>query len=135
MLLSGMVLAAAHAQQATIAQDAIHGANPLVGCWKPDIEKSTNPTAESELIAITPQDEQFQITFQTMQANKYNPHYQVITEMRGGTSKLVQADGNTQCSANRTYRFHARWLTDHAEPEVITRIFDSFRLLTNQSDQ
>src|SRR5215470_1791301 len=67
--------------------------DPVVGSWKLDIEKSTNPTAESELITITRQGKLFQITFQAMQSNKYNPHYQVMTDMKGTTSKLVQADG------------------------------------------
>jgi hypothetical protein len=36
---------------------------------------------------------------------------------------------------NTTYRFHARWLTDHPKPEEVTRIFDSFRLLTKENNQ
>lgn len=40
-----------------------------------------------------------------------------------------------QCLGNTTYRFHARWLTDHPEPEEVTRIFNSFRLLPQSNNQ
>lgn len=93
MLLSCVLFLAAHAQQSAMTPEAVQAADPIVGSWKLNIEKSTNPTAESELITITPEGKQFQITFQAMQSNKYNPHYLVVTDMKGTTSKPVQADG------------------------------------------
>jgi hypothetical protein len=51
------------------------------------------------------------------------------------TNAKYVLDDLTQCRANRTYRFHGRWLSDHAKPEEITRIFDSFRLLTKENNQ
>jgi len=72
--------------------------------WKLNIEKSTNSTAESELISITSQGNQFQITFQAIQSNKYNPHYQIVTDMKGETSKPVQADGKPMSDEWRVTR-------------------------------
>jgi hypothetical protein len=40
-----------------------------------------------------------------------------------------------QCLGNRTYKFHARWLTGHPKPEEVSRIFNSFRLLTTEINQ
>jgi hypothetical protein len=94
LLLSSVLFPAGHAQQSTVVPDAVQAAaDPIVGAWKLNVEKSTNPTAESELVTITRQGNEFQIIFQAMQSNKYNPHYQVMTDMKGRTSKLVQADG------------------------------------------
>jgi len=94
MFLSGALFPAGHAQQATTAPEVAQAAtDPIIGWWKLNVEKSTNPTAESELISITAQGNQFQIIFQAMQSNKYNPHYQLTTDMKGATSRLVQADG------------------------------------------
>ena len=94
LLLSSVLFPAAHAQQSTMAPDAVQAAaDPIVGAWELNVEKSTNPNAESELITITRQGNEFQIILQATQSNKYNPHYQVMTDMKGTTSKLVQADG------------------------------------------
>jgi hypothetical protein len=94
LLLSSVLFPAGHAQQSTMAPDAVQAtADPIVGAWKLNVEKSTNPAAESELITITRQGNEFQIILQAMQSNKYNPHYQVMTDMKGTTSKLVQGDG------------------------------------------
>jgi hypothetical protein len=94
MLLSSVLFSPPHAQQSYVSSQATQSpADPIVGAWKLNIEKSTNPTAESELITITRQGDLYQITFQAMQSNKYNPHYQVMTDMKGTTSNLVQADG------------------------------------------
>jgi hypothetical protein len=92
-MLQCSVLFPGHAQQSAMAPEALPAADPIVGWWKLNVEKSTNPTAESELITITPDGKQFQITFQAMQSNKFNPHYLVVTDMKGSTSKPVQADG------------------------------------------
>lgn len=50
------------------------------------------------------------------------------------TSRTYLSYDLTQCSANRTYRFHARWLKDQPKPEEVTRIFDSFRVLTKKNN-
>ena len=92
------------AQQSAPAPEAAQAADPIVGAWKLNIEKSSNPGVESELIVIAPVGSQFQITFQAMQSNKYNPHYQVMTDMKGTTSKLVQVDGKPMSDEWRVTR-------------------------------
>jgi len=105
MLLSSALFQAGRPQQPTVAPDAIQAAaDPIIGSWKLNIDKSTNPTAESELITIIRQGNQFQIIFQAMQSNKYNPHYQVVTDMKGTTSKLVQSDGKPMSDEWRVTR-------------------------------
>lgn len=85
---------AGYAQQPTTLPQATQPAtDPIVGAWKLNIEKSTNPTAESEILTIVPHENQFQVIFQATQSNGYNPHYQLITDMKGATTKLVQTDG------------------------------------------
>jgi hypothetical protein len=94
MLLSGVLFPVGHAQQSTMVPEAAQAAaDPIIGSWKLNVEESTNSTAESELIVITRQGDQFQIVFQATQSNGYNPHYQVMTDMKGATSKLVDTDG------------------------------------------
>jgi hypothetical protein len=56
----------------------------------------------------------------------------VDTHTNGPTYLLIDVN---QCLGNRTYSFHARWLTGHPKPEEVTRIFDSFRLLTKENNQ
>ena len=94
MLLSGLLLPAGHAQQSTMAPEAAPATpDPIIGSWKLNIDASANSTADSELITITRQANQFQIVFLATQSNGYNPHYQLVTDMNGATSKLVEADG------------------------------------------
>jgi hypothetical protein len=94
VLLSGVLFPVGHAQQSTVAPEVAQAAaDPIVGSWKLNVGESTNSTAESELITITRQGNQFQIVFQATQSNGYNPHYQVMTEMKGENSKLVDTDG------------------------------------------
>ncbi len=94
VLLFGSLFPVGHAQQSTMAPEGTQAApDPIIGSWKLNIDKSTNSTSESELITITREVNQFQIVFQAMQANGYNPHYRLVTDMKGMTPKLVQADG------------------------------------------
>lgn len=94
MLLSAVLSPIGHAQQSTMAPEVPQAAaDPIIGSWKLNVEASTNSTAESELITITQQGSRFQMVFQSTQSNGYNPHYQVMTDMKGATSKLVNADG------------------------------------------
>lgn len=62
-------------------------ADPIVGAWKLDIDKSINPTAEAEILTIVPQGDEFKLTFMATQSNGYNPHYEVVTDMKGTISK------------------------------------------------
>jgi hypothetical protein len=94
MLLSVAAFVTGQAQEPPVAAGAGQtAADPILGWWKLNVEKSTNPIAESELIFIAEQGNQFQIVFQAMQSNKYNPHYQITTDMKGTTAKPVQVDG------------------------------------------
>jgi len=61
------------------------------------------------------------------------PAFETIDRRTNGPKYLLYEV--TECSANRTYRFHARWLADQAKPGEVTRIFDSFRLLTSENKQ
>ena len=96
---------AGYAQQSTTPpQTTQPPADPIVGSWKLNIDKSINPIAERELITIARQGNQFQIIFQALQSNEYNPHYQVTTDMNGAISKLVQADGKPMSDEWRVTR-------------------------------
>jgi hypothetical protein len=74
-------------QSATPAQATRPATDPIVGVWKLDIDKSTNPTAEAEILTIVPQGDEFKLTFMATQSNGYNPHYEVVTDMKGTISK------------------------------------------------
>jgi hypothetical protein len=74
-------------QSATSPQATRPVADPIVGAWRLDVEKSTNPSAESEILTIAAQGDQFKLTFVATQSNRYNPHYEVVTDMKGTISK------------------------------------------------
>ncbi len=105
MLLPGVLLPVCHAQQSTMAPEAVQTSpDPIIGAWKLNVEESANSTAESELITISRQANQFQIVFQATQSNGYNPHYQVMTDMKGANSKLVDGDGKPMSDEWRVIR-------------------------------
>ncbi len=74
-------------QYPAAAQDAQTAADPILGAWKLNVPKSTNATAEAEILTIARQGEQFKLTFVAKQANEYNPHYEAVTDMKGMVSK------------------------------------------------
>jgi hypothetical protein len=69
-------------------------ADPIEGVWK-HVGKSKNPIAapKSEVITIVSQDGSYKLTFDVKQSNGFNPKYEVVTDMKGGTVKPVNADG------------------------------------------
>jgi hypothetical protein len=91
--LTGLVLLSAlfqvaHAQESTAPPKATRpAADPFVGAWKLSIDRSTNPTAEAEILTIMPRGDEFELTFVATQSNGYNLHYEVITGMKGTVSK------------------------------------------------
>jgi hypothetical protein len=88
LLLLSVYLPVGYAQQSTAPPQATRpAADPIVGAWKLDIDKSTNPTAEAEILTIVPQGDEFKLTFMATQSNGYNPHYEVVTDMKGTISK------------------------------------------------
>ena len=90
--LAGLVLVSAllpvsHAQKSTAPrQSTRHAAAPFVGSWKLNIDRSTNPTVEAEILTIVPQGNEFRLTFAATQPNGYNPHYEVVSDMKGTIS-------------------------------------------------
>ncbi len=69
--------------------------DPIKGVWKLNVDKSKNAMAipESEVITIVSQDSFYKLTFDVKQSNGYNPKYDIVTDMKGGTVKPVNADG------------------------------------------
>ncbi|HWY55447.1 MAG TPA: hypothetical protein VNZ03_13335 [Terriglobales bacterium] len=65
----------------------------LVGKWKLNVDKSTNPPA-SEAITITSQGSGFMLDFDEKMNNGYNPKYSITTDMKGTTVKPIYADGS-----------------------------------------
>lgn len=87
LLLLGAYRQVGYAQQPTRPPQAMGHADPIIGAWKLDVDKSTNPTAEAEILTITPQGDEFKLTFVATQSNGYNPHYEVVTDLKGTVSK------------------------------------------------
>jgi hypothetical protein len=88
LLLSSALISVGHAQQSTTPSQATRPtADPIVGGWKLNNDKSTNPTAEVEILTIVPQGDEFKLTFMATQSNGYNPHYEIVTDMKGTISK------------------------------------------------
>jgi len=73
-------------QSATSPQATRPVADPIVGAWRLDVKKSTNPLAESEILTIAVQGDLFKLTFVATQSNRYNPHYEAVTDMKGTVS-------------------------------------------------
>ena len=48
---------------------------------------------ESEVITVVTQDSSYKLAFDVKQSNGYNPKYDIVTDMIGGTVKPVNADG------------------------------------------
>ena len=48
---------------------------------------------ESEVVTIVSQDSSYKLTFDVKQSNGYNPKYDIVTDMKGGTVKPINADG------------------------------------------
>ena len=78
---------AGYAQQSVTPPQSMRPADPIVGAWKLNIDKSTNPTAEAEILTVARQGDEFKLTFMAMQSSRYNPHYEVVTDMKGTISK------------------------------------------------
>ena len=70
-------------------------ADPIKGVWKLNVDKSKNAMTvpESEVITIVAQDSTYKLTFDVKQSNGYNPKYDIVTDMKGGMAKPVNADG------------------------------------------
>jgi hypothetical protein len=69
--------------------------DPIKGVWKLNLAKSKYEEAvpESEVITIVAQDSSYKLTFDEKNSNGYNPKYDIVTDMKGGTVKPVMADG------------------------------------------
>ena|ERR1700676_1198623 len=71
--------------------------DPMNGVWKLDLDKSKNALevvgVKSEMITIVAQGSSYKLTFDVKQSNDYNPSYYIVTDMKGGTVKPVNADG------------------------------------------
>lgn len=68
--------------------------DPIKGVWKLNVDKTNNAMApESEVITIVSQDDSYKLTFDVRQSNGYNPKYDIVTDMKGGAVKPVNADG------------------------------------------
>jgi hypothetical protein len=69
--------------------------DPIKGVWKLNVDKSKNAMAipESEVITIVSQDSSYKLTFDVKQSNGYNPKYDIVSDMKGGAVKPVNADG------------------------------------------
>ena len=74
---------------------ALPTSDPIKGVWKLNLDKSKSAMAvpESEIITIVAQDSSYKLTFDVKQSNDYNPKYDIVTDMKGGTVKPVNADG------------------------------------------
>ena len=68
-------------------------ADPLVGKWRLNVDKSTNPPA-SEVITITAQGTGFILDFDQKNDNGYKPQYSITTDMKGTTVKPIYANGS-----------------------------------------
>ena len=67
--------------------------DPVSGAWKLNVDKSTNPPVASELLTIVAQGTDFRLTFDITQDNEYNPHFEVVSDMKGETVKPTYAGG------------------------------------------
>jgi hypothetical protein len=94
-LIVTLLFAAAHAQESATPPPTVQRAatDPVIGAWKLNVDKSTNPPAAAELITVAPQGSSFKLTFDIKQDNGYNPIYEVVTDMKGATVKPAYADG------------------------------------------
>jgi hypothetical protein len=99
------LLAAGSAQQpATLPTPPRAASDPVVGIWRLNVDKSTHPPAASELITIVSQGSDLKLTFDIKQDNEYNPHYELVTDMKGATVKPTYADGKPTNDAWRVTR-------------------------------
>ena len=77
----------------SLAQD-LPKPDPIKGTWKLNADKTNSAMSpESEVITIVSQDNSYKLTFDVKQSNGYNPKYDMVTDMKGGTVKPVYADG------------------------------------------
>ena len=71
--------------------------DPINGVWKLNLDKSKSALevvgVASEVITIVAQGSSHKMTFDVKQSNDYNPNYYIVTDMKGGTVKPVNADG------------------------------------------
>jgi hypothetical protein len=75
--------------------EAVPAPDPIKGVWRLNLDKSKNTLAvpESEVITIVVQDTSYKLTFDVKQSNGYSPNYDIVTDMKGGAVKPVNADG------------------------------------------
>lgn len=76
---------------------AVSTSDPINGVWKLSLNKSKGASevvgVESEVITIVAQGSSYKLTFDVKQSNDYNPNYYIVTDMKGGTVRPVNADG------------------------------------------
>jgi hypothetical protein len=87
---------------------AVSPSDPLDGVWKLNLDKSKNALEvvgiESEVITIAAQGSSHKLTFDVKQSNDYNPHYYIVTDMKGGMVRPVNADGKATNGSWRVTR-------------------------------
>jgi hypothetical protein len=78
--------------------------DPILGAWKLNVDKSTNPPVSSELITIVLQGDNYKLTIEATHENGYNPRYELVTEMKGAIVKPIYADGKSTSDSWRVTR-------------------------------
>jgi hypothetical protein len=76
----------------------------FVGTWKLNVDKSSQPAHESELIKIEPRDGDYKFTYDEVFGNGTNLHWWFVTAMKGGAVKPTQTNGRPMSGESRITR-------------------------------
>ena len=84
---------------------AAPGSDPIKGMWKlnPDKSKNPVPVPDTEIITIVGQESAYKLTFD-MKYRDSKTSFEVVTDMKGGTVKSVNADGQGKPDSWRVTR-------------------------------
>ena len=80
-------------------------ADPIVGVWSLNLEKSKNPmpVPDSEVITIVAHDNRYKLTFD-VKVKGNEETYEIVTDMKGGAVKPVNGDAQRRMESWRVTR-------------------------------
>ena len=87
-----------------LARQSAQLPDPIIGKWRLNVDKSTNPPHASELMTIEPQGNIFKIVVDAENINGYKPRFSILTEMKGESVKPILTDGKQTAETWRVTR-------------------------------
>ena len=108
-------LGASQEKQPPLASSVV--ADPFIGTWRLNTDKSSRSGIEKESITIESWGNEFKFLVDSLGENGAHLHYWFVTDMKGGAAKHTQVDGRPMSSESCITRLDSnRFVNDTAVP-------------------